>query len=743
MKRILSILWIIVLIFSLSACNGKTLDIKTVYDNIPAMKNHGERLDGNILVTVAQNDNFSLSVNPENGQFEVLNLKDGYIYSSCPAGIDEDTLTIDPVKNQAKSVMKITYGDTINRITGEAVSYTDSVLSGGHSCFKFENGFLSLYNFQAASITVPMLVTLNEDGVDIQILTADVEEKGNYILTDVSLATHFGAGNLNETGYIVVPDGSGAVIEFNNGKHEYPSLMLPMYGTDVSVADFGIENTRAYLPIFGVKRENHGYLAIINKGDAHSTVNATVAGGTNSYNNAYASFAVRDRAVVGISATSAGYANKSSILFDERTQSLNSVGVKYILLGENESNYSSMAKKYGEYLAKTYGMDKSTYKFTETYFNAYCSAKVDKSVFGIKTTDEITLFDFESINNAITDLYENGKESISVFLNGRNKSELEGDFKKSFSPLKNLGKTEEFKALLENAAKKGISVYGMSDIFEVKPSNSFSARKINRKKLELYPISLNTLKPDELKNPFSFISPSKLFDFCEDVVDGAVEHNMGFGVSLSKTVLYSDFGDDYSKRQQTAKYISEFFERSAEKGISLSAEQPTAYVVPYLDRVLYPGGNFAHYDIEDYQIPFYQLAISEYIAYSGEAVNLSLDSENAVMRTMEYGGGLLYSLIDKNGDIVFKSDRSELYNCEYNSLKDNIENNSKIINEFYAKTGSVLMAHTRLKKDIYISEYTDANAVFNYSNEDFVFGDVTVKANSFEIIEKKAVLENE
>lgn len=743
MKRLFTLICALVLIFSLCACTGETLVIKTVYKDIPEAKNQGEQLSGNTPVKVAENDNFSLSVNPENGQFYVENLADGYIYSSSPSGIDEDAISNDPVKMQAKSVIKITYGDTINRITGDAVSFADSVLNGGHKCFAYENGFLSRYTFSAAAITVPVLVTLNTDGIDIQILTGDVEEKGDYILTDVSLLTHFGAGTLEESGYIVVPDGSGAVIEFNNGKHEYPSLNLPLYGTDVAVSDYVKENTRAYLPVFGVERKNHGYLAVINRGDAHAIINATVAGGANNYNNAFASFVVRDRAVIGISATSSGYANKSSILFDEREQALNSVGVKYILLSENNCDYTAMAKKYGEYLSKTYGLEKSTYKFKELYFNAYCSAKLDKNIFGVKTTEEISLFDFNSMSDVISNLYDSGIKNMAVFLNGWNSSELDGDLKKSFSPFKKSGGEQEFKKLLENNFQKDIWVYGMTDIFEVKPSNSFSARRINRKKIELYPISVNTLKQDELRNPFSFITPSKLFAFCEGVIDGVAESDIGFGVSQSKTVLYSDFGDDYSKRQQTAEYISELFKRTKKKGVSITAEQPAAYVVPYLDFALYPGGDFAHYDIEDYQIPFYQLAISEYMGYSGEAVNLSLNSQNAVMRTLEYGAGLLYSVIGKNGDIIFKSDRAELYNCEYDLLKNDILSNGDIVNDFYSKTGTVLLSHNKVSKDVYISKYNNGSAIFNYSQQDFVYGDVKVEANSFEIIEDRAVLENE
>lgn len=44
---------------------------------------------------------------------------------------------------------------------------------------------------------------------------------------------YFGSADSTEEGYIVVPDGSGALINFNNGKVQLSSEMsIPLYGED-------------------------------------------------------------------------------------------------------------------------------------------------------------------------------------------------------------------------------------------------------------------------------------------------------------------------------------------------------------------------------------------------------------------------------------------------------------------------------------------------------------------------------
>jgi len=107
--------------------------------------------------------------------------------------------------------------------------------------------------------------------------------------------------------------------------------------------------------------------------------------------------------------------------------------------------------------------------------------------------------------------------------------------------------------------------------------------------------------------------------------------------------------------------------------------------------------------VTDYQIPFYQLAVSELIDYSYEPINLSSNKTRAFMKSLEYGSGILYSLITENADIISESNCPELYCCDAEFLYDDIVAKYQSALDFYSKVGHTFVAHSRIDKDIYLN----------------------------------------
>ena len=51
-----------------------------------------------------------------------------------------------------------------------------------------------------------------------------------YPISAIQILPFFGAANLDQTGYIFIPDGSGALIDLNNGKEHYQPFSARVYG---------------------------------------------------------------------------------------------------------------------------------------------------------------------------------------------------------------------------------------------------------------------------------------------------------------------------------------------------------------------------------------------------------------------------------------------------------------------------------------------------------------------------------
>ncbi|MDR0553356.1 MAG: DUF5696 domain-containing protein, partial [Treponema sp.] len=76
-----------------------------------------------------------------------------------------------------------------------------------------------------------------------------------YPLTHLNLLPYFGAGGREDEGYLVVPDGSGALIDFNNGRQNQNPYISPVYGWDDGQARLvKLTDNRANFPAFGIQK---------------------------------------------------------------------------------------------------------------------------------------------------------------------------------------------------------------------------------------------------------------------------------------------------------------------------------------------------------------------------------------------------------------------------------------------------------------------------------------------------------
>ena len=68
------------------------------------------------------------------------------------------------------------------------------------------------------SFEIPLEYRLNNDAVDVSIPMDHVVENGDGRLYRIQLLRYFGTAGTEENGYMLVPNGSGSLINFNNGK---------------------------------------------------------------------------------------------------------------------------------------------------------------------------------------------------------------------------------------------------------------------------------------------------------------------------------------------------------------------------------------------------------------------------------------------------------------------------------------------------------------------------------------------
>lgn len=728
MKRIVALINALLLVI-LCGCSGDKKTLTPIYGVKSAVITGA--LSGTDTVEVAANANYSLSVVPDTGYFELKALNDGYIYASSPMKKIANKQINEADGNAFMSALLITYGDKINRISANVQSYPDSVLQNGCKTSAIQNGFISYYTFQAAGITVPLKIELTDEGITASVEVLEIKENSNYLVTEIDILPYFSCGGWSDDGYTVVPDGSGAIINFSNGKHSYPSLNLEIYGNDAACSEQSAEQMSGFMPIYGIKNGNHAVLSVIEKGDAHALVKNAIAGGENKFNAVWSSFTVRDSAVVGVTTNSVGYSNKNFILFDETEQTLDEITVNYIALTGDNANYTGMAKRYSQYIKTD-----SSEQYSELALKITCAVKKQQTLLGVKSEKTVVISSASEIISYLERLKNTGLDKISLYLKNWSESETEETSDKRYTPLKAAGGKKGFRELLQFGNENNTEIYGAYDPYTVSTAGKNAARMLNRRIITMYSVSHSTLKADKNSGKSYLLSPSLLNNKWDIFSDTLSEKSFGIALDCGEPP-YSDFGDRYGKRQQSVKYETEMLEKMSGT-VKTAAVKPTAYQLRFLKTAFELGGECADYDVEDYQIPFYQLAAGK-LGYTSSAINIGGNSDGAFKKCLEYGATPMFSIVTNDTEKTAISENGGLYNCFSEQLFTPICEYAKAAKEFYSETGHTLISHRRLEKDVYLSEYNNKCAVFNYSEKNYCCFGITVKPGEFAVIDKEMI----
>ena len=125
-----------------------------------------------------------------------------------------------------------------------------------------------------------------------------------FPLCSIRVLPYFGAAGKTASGYIFVPDGSGALINLNNGRVSDNGYTARVYGKDhgVSLQTESVNDSASIrMPVYGLKDGDRAFLAVIEDGAALASVFADIAGRVSSFNTVGPAFQVMERAWTALS----------------------------------------------------------------------------------------------------------------------------------------------------------------------------------------------------------------------------------------------------------------------------------------------------------------------------------------------------------------------------------------------------------------------------------------------------------
>lgn len=721
--------------FALTSCSdSEETGIKTLKSvesrntiSVPAQDSsihYSENL-GAFTEIAAASGLIELRIDPASNSFCVYETTKSKVWSVLP-------LLSDVAQGEALSSTASTVSITVNGGTDIYTlnSQDNSVAYGKASYAIVDNGAEFIFDifpddktaskeiFEKSDIgfRITVTVTLADGSMLVSCTHKNLTGNTDAFIENIDLLNSFGAfNNSKEDDFLLVPDGSGAIIKTAIYDESFEPLSFAVYGSDPSTQT--VSSGNAVIPAFGIKHGDSAFVSLIQKGDAVAYINADKATGISEYNTVYSSF------------------NVTPVLYDDETLYISKsaateeISLCYRFLSGKNATYAGLASACREQLIRNSVLSTKTVDVSDYLpFSLTLTGACEKSFGPLKYLKTLTTF--EQAQDMLIRMKNKGINNVNLRYTGIFSGGLDSEDIQNSNILRRLGGTNKLGELYSYISAQKMSLY--LDINLLSSSKNFaSGNTVNIKKSNTVytPDSSLCEALSDGAHERKFRSTAKLADVVADVLKKTEAYSFsGYCINDAGSVLYSDFSNGGLLREAASNQISKAI-APLSTGHSTMTSTGNFYMLKNVDSVVnIPLGSNASESGAYVSVPFIQLVLHGTVDYAGEPLNTVTNSEEAMLKCIEYGA-------------------CPHFEWNYEPIDDNTENDifyyDNTINsaaEFYTKANETLndlrdariTDHYEVEDGVFCTEYDTGSMVYvNYTDSDCTVLGAVVEARSF------------
>lgn len=588
---------------------------------------------------------------------------------------------------------------------------------------------------------INVIYRLEGDELVVEVPLSELEYKSDYPIYTITILPFFGAGGKDDQGFMMVPEGGGAIINFNNGKTTQNSYYANVYGWDMCLSRKAlVHNTRASFAVYGISQGDDSFICMLEDGKSYASIQADIADKNNSYNyvNAVYSICQREQYEVADIANSEIYKYVEDLPDENLTQRY-----KFV----DSGSYVDMAKGYGSYLQDQYGDYMTLNSDTNAPVEVEIVSAVDKvkQIVGVPVSRPLPLTTYAEAQQIIEELNAQGFSNMSVKLSGWCNGGVSQKLLKNVNLVGGLGGKKDLTALADYAASQNVNLYlnGVtqyeynSNIFNGFFSYRDAAKFINKERAELYQYSAVTYAQREGAKTYFLLHTPLAGQMSDNLVSAASSYGAGVSFEDDGKDLSADYyiknpySRDAVQRLQVAR-----FKAMNDAGQNLMVNMGNDYAVPFANMVTNMDLRGNDYTILDECIPFYQLAIHGYVDYTGYPLNICGDDVQQLLYSAEYGAGLSFTVMKESSFALQKTLYTEYYGSDYDAWKDRmVEYYTRYNEELGHVFNQEMVDHKNLSGTLSVTTYADGTKVYvNYDFEDVTADGHTIPARDYLVV---------
>lgn len=697
---------------------------------------------------VAENEALSLSYDADDIALLVTDKATGQVWSSS---VDQET--VENIRTSTLFKERMTSLIALKYVNDKDAGYIQDVKT---TTLKTEKDFLEIETLSIEKgIRIDMTFTklgfrilldafLDGNALVVDIPADGVTETKNRGLTAIEIMPFMGAALPEEEGYILYPDGSGAIHRFSDAA-DLPSTALRTYtfeiygDNEVEVHQQGdtwnsgntAENQVAYLPCFGVQKDGGAFIASIEAGESDAAVLVAPAGAQVGMARVNPSFTVRRlydplRSKIGANGAASGTGDSKVKKIDKDPIQAERA-VRYTFLNGDDANYSGMAAAYRQQLQEQKKLASSPLleKGLPMVVDLFMGTMEESFPFDkfVKMTD------FEDAEAIMQSLLDMGVDNLTLNLLGWN-ADGYGKWPQPFKAEGSLGGRKGLNSLLEAAGSRHVQVLLNLNMMDRK--TGFFKWNVGNESVR---DGNNTPITNYLEDIYLYNSVTALNRLAKN--SSKLPAAAGISFEQLGKMIYHDYNTkNPTSRGDTAANWRQMMESAADQNRLVASYGGNQYVLSSCDLLMDIPSRDSGYFLSSETVPFFQMVVHGAVPYVGAPINL-LGNRTEYLRQIEYGYVPYYRLTQESSDELMFTRHNYLYASQFSDLEKQIADNYEELKPLASLAGLTMVRHERLAEDVYQTVYEDGTlVVVNYGDGRYAENGLDVEPQNFQMIKE-------
>jgi hypothetical protein len=599
--------------------------------------------------------------------------------------------------------------------------------------------------FNKPAFSLTLRYTLDGKSLLVNVPFDKIAYRPAYPILRLSVLPFMGAGSVNDQGYMLVPDSSGALIYFNNKKQTQIPYSIGVYGWDEAMPREAIvSDNKALFPAFGIHKNGNAMFCVIEEGSSYASVRADVSGRNASWNRVYPLFDMVHGAKMDIT----GRNERDVYLYESTLPAGENITLRYIMC--DKPGYMGMAEEYRSWLQNKYPAfaNRPPMKSGVPIAVEIVGA-VNKTQhrLGLPVDLPLKLTSYSETESMVSDFGSYGWKNLNIKLNGWFNRSVDHSVPTRIKLIKQLGSNKDFRNIVSAVDKNNFKLYPEVDFFFMKDIKRFSgfsiyrdaARYVNRERIQKYPFSFVWFGERKQWGKLSYVArpPSMM-----KMIDNYFKKSSALGL---QNVAFRSYGSklagDYHERRHISREASmlmrqEKLEQLKKSGKEVVVNTGFVYAAPWADLITDMIIDDQGFGITDTSVPFLPIVLHGIVPYTSRAINLAEDYTKNLLKSVESGAGLYFSFMKEETAELQETKFRQFYANEYDKW---IGDADALYRQFTADFGHLynqkIVNHVILSPNVTITEYEDGTRVLvNASDFDASYNGMNISADSYKII---------